>query len=179
MNKIKKLSFSAIMIALATVLSVIKVWQMPLGGSITLFSMVPLCMIALVYGTGYAILPCVVYGVIQIVIDGVFAWGLTWQILLGSIVFDYILAFGSLCLAGLFRKNDKMRLLGIVIAVFARFVCHFISGAIFFANLEIFNNPFIYSLCYNGTFMLPELILTVIAIFTILKTKVLTKMFKE
>ncbi len=167
---IYKIAVSAIMIALSTVLSMVKVWQMPMGGSITLLSMLPVCMIGILFGTATAILPCVLYGAIQMMLDGVFGWGLTAGTLVGSIVFDYLLAFGLLCLSGLFRsKGDVGIIAGVAIAVFARFCSHLVSGSIFFQSFDIFNNPFLYSVAYNGTYMLPELVITVLGAFALAK----------
>lgn len=175
-ENIEKLTFSAMMIALSTVLSLIKVWEMPLGGTITLFSMLPVCIISIRYGTRFAIGPCVLYGAIQMFLGGIFGWGLNVQTLIGSIVFDYLLAFGVLCLAGILRKKgDAGIIAGICLAVAVRFVCHFISGCVFFQSLEVFNNIYIYSLAYNGTYMLPELILTVIGAFIIIKIDAVRK----
>ena len=78
MNKnVKKLTVSAIFIALSTVLSMIPLVQMPLGGKLTPLSMLPVCLIGIMYGTGYAILPCLAYGLIQTFLGGVFGWGLS------------------------------------------------------------------------------------------------------
>ena len=165
---IYKIAVSAVMIALSTALSMVKVWQMPLGGSITLLSMLPVCMIGILFGTAAAILPCVLYGAIQMMLDGVFGWGLTAGTLVGSIVFDYLLAFGLLCLAGLFRKKGNGGIVaGVAIAVFARFCSHLVSGTIFFKNFSVLNSPFVYSVAYNGTYMLPELVITVLGAFAL------------
>lgn len=178
-SSIYKLTTSAILVALSTVLSLVKVWQMPLGGAITLLSMVPVCMISVLYGTRYAILPCFLYGAIQMFLDNPFGWGLTPTILIGSIFFDYLFAFGILCLAGVFRKYGDWGVIGgVALACFARFVSHFISGYVLFANLEqwdvfgkvFVNRPALYSICYNGLYMLPELVITVIGIFILCKT---------
>lgn len=171
-SKTKKLTFSAVMIALSAVLSVIKVVQMPLGGSVTLLSMVPICMIAITYGTAYAILPCFVYGIIQMLLGNVFAWGLTPVTLIACIAFDYLLAFAVLSLSGLFRKNGSFGIFaGVALACAARFVCHFLSGWLLFKSYDVFNSPFIYSLCYNAAYMVPELAVTCIGTFLLAKTK--------
>ncbi len=160
-KKLQKLVVSAMLIALSTALSFVKVWEMPLGGSVTLLSMVPVCLISFLYGVPYAILPCVVYGAIQMLVGGIFSWGLSPAVLVGGIVFDYILAFGVLSLAGLFRNRSRlMQVVSVALAVVARFFCHLVSGCIFFRSFDIFNNPFLYSFSYNGLYMLPELIIT-------------------
>lgn len=171
-ENLQKLTVSAMMIALSTVLSLFKIWEMPLGGSITPLSMLPVCLIGVFYGTKYAIAPCFLYGAIQMFLGGVFGWGLTPAILIGAIVFDYLLAFSVLCLSGVFRKNgEKGIIAGIAISCVARFVCHFFSGCVFFQSFDVFNNPYIYSLCYNGFYMLPEMILTVTGVFLLCRVK--------
>lgn len=177
-ENLKKLTLSAMMIALSTVLSLFKLWEMPLGGAITPLSMVPVCLIGITYGTKYAIAPSFLYGVIQMMLSGIFGWGLTPAILIGAILFDYIFAFGVLCLSGIFSKRGTMgAVMGITVACILRFICHFISGCIFFRSFEIFNNPYLYSVAYNGTFMLPELILTVCGAIVLLKMPIIKKLF--
>lgn len=179
-EKTKFLTVSAIMIALSTVLSFLQVYKLPLGGSITVFSMVPVCMIGIMYGVKNAILPCVLYGAIQMAVGGVFGWGLTPAILIGCIVFDYLLAFGVLCFSGAFRKNGYVGIiLGIVLACVLRFASHLVSGFVLFRNFEVFNNPYIYSVAYNGSYMLPELILTVIGAVLLFKTPIIKKLIKD
>ena len=175
-TNLKKLCVSAILIALSTVLSLIKVWQMPLGGSVTLLSMVPVCMISCLYGVCYAVLPCLAYGVIQMFLGGVFSWGLTPAVLIACILLDYILAYTSTCFAGLFRHKKFGLLYGVAFAFLVRFFCHFVSGAVLFKSFDVFNNPYIYSLCYNGAYMLPEMIITCIAVFFLSKSKALKKL---
>ena len=184
-NKInvQKLCVSAIMIALATVLSMIKVFQMPLGGSITLLSMLPIVTVGILYGAGWGFSAAGIYAVIQfmfgVTIDGLFAWGLDAPSLIACILLDYILAYTALGIAGIFYKKGYFAvILGTAAALFARFVFHFLSGAIIFANFEKFvifgqawvGRPFLYSLCYNGLYMLPELVLTCVAVAFIAKS---------
>ncbi len=176
-NNLTKITVSAVLIGLATVLSLLKIVQMPLGGSVTVVSMLPICLISIMYGPAFAIMPCVLYGAIQMVIDGVFSWGLTPEILIGSTVFDYLVAFGALCLAGLFRKKGVKGIIsGVGIALLGRFLSSFTSGCIFFRCFDIFNNPYIWSLCYNGAYMLPELILTAIAAGLLFKSKTMKEL---
>lgn len=167
---LRKLTVSAILVALSTVLSLVKVFEMPLGGSITLFSMLPVCLIGVLYGTKYAVAPCFLYGAIQMFIGNPFGWGLTPVVLVGSIFLDYLFAFGILCTSGLMRNKGKYSfVIGVVIASVLRFTSHFISGFVLWTNLEQFElfgqafvgKPVLYSLCYNGFYMLPELIITV------------------
>ncbi len=177
-KSIEKICVTAIMIAISSVLSMIKIPMGPLGGSITLLSMVPVSLIGIWYGFGYAILPCVMYGGIQMFLDGFFGWGLTPAVLIGSMFLDYLLAFGCISFSGVLRKIKNGRVLGVVLACVLRFVCHFISGIILFRSFEVFNNPWIWSICYNGSFMLPELIITTIGILALDKTGIIDRMIK-
>ena len=179
-KRIYKIVITAVLLALSTELSTIKVFEMPLGGSITLLSMLPVCLISIMYGTAWAAAPCIIYGAIQMFLGNPFSWGLTPKILIGCIFFDYIIAFGVLCFAGILRKKGFWGIVaGITFACTLRFVSHLFSGVVFFVNLEQFelfgttfvNHPFLYSLCYNGLYMLPELILTVIGATVLFKTK--------
>lgn len=170
-QNLQKLCVSAVLVALSTVLSFIKIYQAPLGGAVTLLSMVPICLIGVLYGTAYAIAPCILYGAIQVLQGGVFGWGLTPAVLIAAIMLDYILAYTAMCLSGLWRNRGFWGVVaGTALAVFARFVCHFISGVVLWTSLEYFNNPYIFSLIYNGAYMLPELILTVFGTFALYKT---------
>lgn len=158
---------TAVMLALATALSLVKIFQMPLGGSVTLLSMLPIAMLAIEYGTGWGLVSAMLYSLIQLTLDlgSVMSWGLTPGVLVGCIVFDYVLAFTSIGLSGLFRtKGYKGICLGIFVALFVRLISHIISGTIFFASWCPEGwNVFLYSVCYNGAYMLPEMIFTMIA----------------
>ena len=173
-SNIKRLCVSAIMIALATVLSLIKVYTLPLGGSITLLSMLPIVFISVSYGVGWGFFSAFVYSLIQLFLDlaAVASWGLTPAIFIGCILFDYILAYTALGIAGAFRKKGAVGvLLGTCLALFLRFFSHFLSGIILFRSYEMFNSPFLWSLFYNGSYMLPEMIFTSIAVFFLFRSK--------
>lgn len=169
---IQKLAVSAVFVALATVLSLVKVFKMPLGGSVTLFSMLPIVMISVLFGLKWGLGSAFVYSLIQFVFglaDGILGWGLTPLTLVGVIFLDYILAFTVLGFAGAFAKKGYAGIcIGVVMVMVLRFLCHFTSGVIFFANFDQFvvfgaefiGRPILYSVCYNGLYMLPEAILT-------------------
>lgn len=173
-KSVYNLVLSAVFVALATVLSNIKVVKMPLGGSVTLLSMLPIVMISVMLGLKWGIGSAFVYSLIQlflgIAMDGLLGWGLTPVMLVGTILLDYIIAFTVLGIAGIFAKEGYAGIIGGVgLAVVLRFLSHFLSGFIIFKNLEQFelfgsiftNRPVLYSLAYNGLYMLPELIITV------------------
>ena len=151
----KKMVFSAMAIALATVTSFIKFAQLPFGGSITLFSMFFVAMIGWLYGPKLGLVTGVAYGVLQL-ITGPYIYA-PLQVLL-----DYPLAFGALGLSGLFWRRKHGLILGYVVGTFGRYVCHVISGYVFFAEYAPEGmNPMAYTLGYNMTYILPEVIATV------------------
>lgn len=154
---------AAIFVALAQVLSYIKLYQLPYGGSITA-DMFPVLFFALRWGWKAGLLASFGYGLLQLVLDGAYAWG--WQ----SMIMDYLLAFTPLGLAGFFGCQSKFHgkalflYVGSVIGCFGRFLIHYIAGATIWASYmpETFSNVYYYSLVYNGSYMLPSTILAVI-----------------
>ena len=182
-NRIVRLVTSAILLALAMVLSMIKVYKLPLGGSVTLLSMLPVCMISLKYGVKWGFFCSFLYAFIQLGTDlgEVMAWGMDVRMWIGCIVFDYMLAYGILGLSGIFRKRKTpVMLTGVGIAVTIRFISHYISGAIFFDIWmpEQFDNPYLYSLLYNGSYMLPELIFTLMGAGILFGVPVIRKLIR-
>ena len=170
----------AIMVALATVLSLIKLYKLHLGGSITLLSMLPVCIFSIRWGIGWGSVCGLLYAVIQLFLDlaEVLTWGLTPAALIGCILFDYLVAFTVIGLAGIFRKAGKGGCIGgIALALFLRFVSHLISGTLIFGAWmpEGWANPFVYAVAYNGSFMLPELIATAVVAFILISTPVIMK----
>ena len=152
---------SAILLALSTVLSLVKVWELPLGGSVTLCSMLPILLLGYKYGVRWGLLTGFTYGVIQLLLDlaKAFSWGLTPTALAASFVFDYLLAFACLGLAGAFGKSFPKFLGGMFFAVFLRFVMHVVSGVTAYASWlppEWQGHLFLYSLAYNGSYLLPD-----------------------
>ena len=177
-TKIKALCECAILLALAVILSYIKLVQLPFDGSITLLSMLPLCVISIKYGIGWGIGSAFCYSWFQILQGGVFAWGLTPVMLVGSLLLDYILAFTVLGLAGIFRKKGVLGMvLGVAMVCVLRFFVHFVAGVILWANFAEFvafgaswvNQPVLYSLCYNGVYMLPETIFTTLGAYILFR----------
>lgn len=145
--------------ALALVTSLIKFASLPFGGSITLFSMLFICLIGYVYGLKTGIMTGVAYGILQFIMEPYIYAPL--QVLL-----DYPLAFGALGLSGLFRNKKHGLVTGYIAGVLGRYVCHVISGYVFFAAYAPEGmNPLVYTLIYNATYILPELILTVVILY--------------
>lgn len=169
----------AVMIALATVLSLIKVYSLPWGGSITLLSMLPIVLFSIRHGLAKGLLVSFAYSMIQLFLDlgSVLSWGLTPGTLIACFFLDYILAFTAVGLSGMLRKKQLAGwLTGTALAIVVRFAVHFISGcALWHSYGELWNgfsteNTYLYSFLYNGSYMLPELIFTLIGAFILLKT---------
>ena len=171
---IKRLVLTAVLIALATGLSMIKIWQMPLGGSVTLLSMLPIALISIEYGVAWGITGAFISSLVQMMLSiaKVLSWGLSPAAIVGTVLLDYILAYTVIGFSGIFRKKGTPGIcIGVFIAILARFVCHLTSGTIIFDIWlpDGWANPFIYSLCYNGLYMLPELVLTMLGAVLLFK----------
>ncbi len=155
---VKQLAFCAMSIALGTVLSNIKLFDFPWGGSITLLSMLIICLPGYWFGLGAGLLTGVAYGVLQLLIDPYVLYPM-------QLVVDYLLAFGALGLSGLFANSKFGLLKGYLTGVVGRYVFAVISGWIFFGSYAWEGwNPFAYSLAYNGIYIFAEAAITVIII---------------
>ena len=203
----KRLTVSAVMLALSTVLAavcaLIPFLQLPMGGGITLASMLPIVIVSYMYGVKWGLFTAFTYSVIQVVMD--LMLGVSGSVIMALfmpendsymgifagiciLLLDYLVAYTVVGLGGIFRdrfeSKAKALCLGSVVAVGLRFVSHVISGYIFYgawaewffsqeslgafgqAVLATFDGQllaFIYSLCYNGFYMIPEIIITAIA----------------
>lgn len=152
---------SAVMLGLATALGFVKLFRMPLGGSVTLCSMLPVLLIAYKYGPKWGVGVGFAYGLIRMLLDlsGVLSWGLTPVAIAVSFVLDYLAAFAMLGLAGIYGKGLKQFVAGISTAVVLRFVCHVVAGVtayLSFVPKDWAAHPFLYSVVYNGSFLLPD-----------------------
>lgn len=162
-SSLRALTEGAVMVALAQILSYIKLWQMPWGGSVVL-AMVPIILYAVRWGLAKGLVASFALGCLQFMFDGGFAIG--WQ----SIVGDYVLAYGVLGLAGLFHGKKGGIWLGTLVGGFARFLVHYVVGATIWAEYmpETFlglsmHSPWFYSLLYNLTYMGPNIAITLVA----------------
>ncbi|MBQ4094857.1 MAG: energy-coupled thiamine transporter ThiT [Oscillospiraceae bacterium] len=181
-ERILRLVTSAVLIGLSTVLSLIKPIQMPLGGSITLLSMLPVCLLSVKYGVKTGLGCAFAYALLQLALDfgSVMSWGLTRKALVACIVIDYLLAFTSLGVAGVFRRKGQAGIcVGIALAIFLRFVFHVVSGTFVFDIWCEWDSAWLYSVCYNGAFMLPEMIITVAAAVTMMRFSQVRKLICE
>ena len=154
----KMLALGVVCMALSNVLSMIKLFDMPQGGSITPASMLPLMLFAYVYGVGPGMTVGAVYGVMQFIIEPYF-------LSVPQMLLDYPIAFAMVGLAGLFSKSENRALgltAGVVLGSLGRFVAAVLSGVVFFAEYAGDQNPWVYSIGYNGAYMLPECIICVV-----------------
>jgi thiamine transporter len=177
-TSIKKLAESAMLIAIAVVLSLFEFkgpWA--LGGGITICSMLPIVLIANRYGTGWGIVCSLVYSLLQLVLGFSNVQFAPTAISAAVIVlFDYILAYGVIGLAAVFNgainNRRKSIVVGIIFTFSLRFLCHFISGLVVWEVIlpnELGWAPAVWSLAYNGSYMLPEIIITCAAAMLLYK----------
>lgn len=171
-----RITVTAVMIALAFGLSYVPLWKMPFGGTVTLFSMLPIMFISIKYGVGWGLGSAFVYSWLQVLQGEVFGWGLTPAMLVGALLLDYVVAFTVIGLAGIFRKHGPSgAIFGCLLTCLLRFTSHLISGVVLWANYEQFiafgkswvNHPWLYSVVYNGFYMLPETALTVVGVILV------------
>lgn len=185
MTKNKRLGFlteGAIMIAIATVLSFFKA-DMPYGGGLTVCSMLPLVIICFRHGTLKGLLVAFTYSVLQMLfgLDNVAYGENALQVFL-IIALDYIVAYTVIGFAGVFNKGEiegeeKKNVMpaviaGIVFTFTLRLACHFVTGGMIWDVLwpnEFGLSPYVYSIAYNGFYMVPEMIITSVAAILINK----------
>lgn len=171
-SNLRALCECALLVAVGFLLSFIKIWKMPLGGAVTAASMAPILLAGYRHGPKFGFLTSFVYAVLQILQDigEIAGWGLTPAIFVGTLLLDYLLAYGILGLSGVFWKKKYAVLWGTPICLFGRFLMHFLSGVILFAETgQPGFTPLTWSLAYNGTYMLPELIITTVVLFALSK----------
>ena len=156
---LRAMTEGAILIAAAQVLSYLKLWRMPWGGSITL-AMVPIILYAVRWGLGNGLIAGFVYGVMQFMFDGGISIG--WE----SIIGDYLLAYTALGFAGLAHGKKGGIFIGTVIGGLCRFLVHYVVGATIWGEYmpESFfgmtmHSPWFYSLLYNLAYMLPNILI--------------------
>lgn len=154
----RKLVFAAMAMALAYVTSFIKIVHMPMGGSITLFSMFFITLIGYWYGLRTGLSAAIAYGMLQLVID-------PYILSFPQLLCDYILAFGALGLSGLFHNAKHGMVKGYIMGVAGRFLFSFLSGFIFFGEYAPEGmNPAVYSFLYNGAYLFAEAGLTFVVL---------------
>jgi thiamine transporter len=162
---------SALMIAMAVVLSLIKVYEFPQGGSVTLASMAPLVLISYRHGIKWGLGAAFIYSLLQMILPPGFypPPAQTFAAFAAVVLLDYVIAFTVLGTASFFGKPFKNRVLsgavGAVAVTVLRLACHFLSGILVWSSYAPEGTPvWIYSLTYNGTYMLWEIIITTAAV---------------
>lgn len=155
----KLLAYAALSIALAFVLSYIRLWRMPQGGTVTPSSMLPVMLFSYAFGVGPGLVASLAYGLLQAIQDPYIVG--FWQFLL-----DYPIAFGVLGLMGLFagRKNNWSVFVGIGVVSILRMACHTLSGVLFFSEYAGDANPWVYSLGYNSFVLVDAAICIAVAL---------------
>ena len=166
------LSIAAMSIALSFVLSCLRLFRMPTHGSITPGSMLPIMLFSIVYGVGPGLLTGIAYGLLQYIQDPSFLN--IWQFLL-----DYIIAFAALGLAGIAKgKKTNLIYFSIPLAVFGRAISAILAGIMWayeyidygltIGNME-FSSPVLYSIVYNGVYLIPETMICILIAFLVSK----------
>ena len=194
-NNTKKLVTSAMLIAIATVLSLFTPLNLPFGGGITLASCLPIILISFVYGVKFGLFSAFIYSILQMItgmniVASFFLPGDSQMVIWKAIcvcLLDYVAAYTVLGLGGVFKnkiKNTPLAItIGTIISLLLRYIIHIISGAIFFGTWaewfftqegfykigETILNTFsgtslslMYSVFYNGLYMIPEVIITAV-----------------
>ena len=169
-QRTQRLVECAVMIAFATVLSVLKLVELPYGGSVTIASMLPIVIIAYRNGIGYGLLSGLAYAIIQqlLGVNNLGYFGQDWLSIVAVIMLDYILAFTVTGLGGVFRLKGKLSqgkalVLGVLLVCVLRYILHTVAGATVWAGLSIPTEAaLVYSIGYNATYMLPETIINMV-----------------
>jgi len=186
MNTTKKLTVSAIMIALATVLMwVSKLIPAPWmqGGSVTIASMVPIIFIGIIYGSRWGLSASFAYALIQMMFGFYPPPTQTPLYFVMVVLIDYVFAFGVLGLSGMFYSVFGKKYYSAIASAFVvttlRYVCHIVSGVLIWGvYAEEGQSVMAYSLIYNGTYMVPEIIISTVVTAIIFKSNSLKKILK-
>ena len=151
-------------VALAYALNMIVMFRMPQGGSVTAVSMVPLLWLALRRGVRVGVIGGIIFGIVDMFPQPFVVHPI--QFLL-----DYPLAFGALGLAGFFQTHP---IAGVFSGIAGRFACHFIAGVVFFGMYAPEGmNPIVYSAIYNGSYLIVELVFSVIVMYILVKRNII------
>lgn len=158
-SKTRMIAEAGVAIAIAQVLSFITLFHMPQGGSIKAASLVPLMIFAYRWGGTRGIWAGVVYGVLH------FLLGFKSSIHYLSIILDYLVAYGAIGVCGYFKDNMTGLVSGSIVAIALRWFASVTSGAVVFASYAPQGqNPWIYSMIYNASYMIPDGILNIIVL---------------
>ncbi len=154
--EVSAVTISAIMIALASLLSEVKLFDAPYGGSVTAFSMLPIAVVGYIFGTRTGLMAGMSLGLINLILG-------PYVIHPAQLLLDYPLAFGAIGLSGMMRDKKNGLIKGYLLGVFARYVCTVLSGAFFFGEYAAEGfNAWTWSLFYNATYIFAEAVITVL-----------------
>ena len=166
---LRALCEGAVLVATAQILGYIKLFELPNGGAVNL-GMLPIFLYCARWGFGKGMLASFCYSLLQLLLDGAYAWG--WQSMIG----DYIVAFTVLGVAGLFYRHRHGLYIGTVLGCVARFAVSYLVGATVWAEYmpESFfgmtmTTPWLYSALYNASYMLPDMLLCLVAAWLLYK----------
>jgi len=185
----KRIAFAGICVSMSFTLAVIKISPVQYGGSITLASFVPILIYAYVYGVGDGLLVGLVHGLLNFIED-------PYILTPATFLFDYLLAFMSVGVMGVFGKFKRKEkgclpvVLGAVSVFSLRFVSHLLSGMIFFTQDSVWvsfpawamNNAFIYSFIYQCIYIPADALIAILALIALCKSgvlDVLSQMMRE
>ncbi len=177
----RSMSFAAMCVAMSFALSYIKFFEMPMGGSITFASMLPVMLYSFMFGSRKGVIAGLVYGILQAVQD-------PWLLHPAQFLLDYGVAFAAVGLTGcirgfkLFKGNIRLQFtLGALTGGVLRFISHFFSGAFAFGSfgagyaedygIAALNNPYLYSLIYQCMYVIPEIIIVLVVGVILLSSK--------
>lgn len=155
------------MLALATILSIIPLVQLPYGGSITAFSMLPVILIAYRRGWRWGLFTGLAFSLLQLLLGmNNLSYATSYKAAAAIIVLDYLFAFAVLGLGGVFRKIFRSQgaglTAGVLLVCALRYATHVITGCTVWAGVSIPSaDGLLYSLAYNATYMIPETLITV------------------
>lgn len=163
-SKTRMLAEAGVAIAIAQVLSFITIFHMPQGGSIKAASLVPLMIYAYRWGGARGIFAGVVYGILHFIL------GFKSSVHYLSIILDYLVAYGAIGVCGYFKDSISGLITGSIVGIVLRWIATVVSGAVVFASYAPQGqNPWIYSMMYNATYMIPDGILNIIVLLFIYK----------
>lgn len=157
----KQLVFSSLAMALAVVTSMIKLYEFPFGGSVTMLSMFFICFIGYLYGLRTGLMTGFAYGILQLILGPYILFPL-------QVIVDYLFAFGALGLSGLFWKSKHGLVKGYIAGILGRYFFAVLSGWLFFGEYAWEGwAPLPYSMVYNGAYIFTEAAITIVLLVAV------------
>ncbi len=180
-KKILVMCECAVMLALAFALSYARLFKGAFGGSVTLASMLPIILVSIKHGTKIGVGTAFLYSLTQLLqgfLEGDIYFAMSGGVLVTAILFDYIVPFTVLGFAGLLKNRGEAWIYaGISAVVFIRFICHFVTGVSIWKQWRPDGwSPALYSLAYNGGYLLPDFIILMAVAVLMLRVKEIRKL---